>query len=389
MRLFWQEMKKIWRPGILAAIVLIGGMFYWVRPLFYVESIVEAYSMAPINILEELLQHCGPTVDRSELPILQEIIDREKAVFAGFLAEDPDAVKAGVTTWDELEAYVEKSGDRTLQYWAQRRGKTNWWNIYYLEHFREQCEMVNERSQSDAHYFEKYPPQWQQRILELEEHRIEEGLSLLYVFDTGCIQLYFADYLPMSNIFCVILLLSPVLVRDRLRRMRSLQWSSRRGRKVLHTQLAAGFVSAGLLIAVNTAVYTAVMLSTGITVLWDCPLRGYNWFGWTLGEYIMVLIVLAALMGLAAAGLTLFLSYHSGNYVATLFKAIILYLAVGWWFVTMMMEFSPFGTLWPYGLAEWIFIPPAAVPVCTGLLLAAGLSLCLWTCARQKKKELL
>ena len=37
MRLFWEEMKKIWRPGILAAIVLIGAMFYWVRPEFYME----------------------------------------------------------------------------------------------------------------------------------------------------------------------------------------------------------------------------------------------------------------------------------------------------------------------------------------------------------------
>ena len=46
-------------------------------------------------------------------------------------------------------------------------------------------------------------------------------------------------------------------------------------------------------------------------------------------------------MGLAAAGLTLFLSCHTGNYAAMLFKAILLHLAVGWWFTCEMSQLSP------------------------------------------------
>ncbi len=388
MSLFWQEMKKIWRPGILAAILVLIGMLYYVQSFDYVEMMMNEEYMISFSVLEELLQLCGPTVDRSEWPVLQEVIDREKKIFAGYLTENPDAAAAGVTTWEELEAYTKESGDWSLERWASRSKTTNWYTVSRLEGFQEFCKKVNVWSGGEDWTFEFYPPQWQQRMMELEARWAEEGKPLLYALDTGYLKLYFGSHLPMTNVLCVILLLSPALVRDRLRRMRSLQWSSRRGRKVLRTQLAAGFASAGGMIAANTAVYTAIMLSTGVRRFLDYPISDQNWFGWTLGQYVLCLIALAALMGLAAAGLTLFLSCHTGNYAAMLFKAILLHLAVGWWFTVEIMQFSPFGSLRPWGGSDFIFVPPAAVYICVGALLAAGWGLCLWTCVRQRRREL-
>ncbi len=388
MSLFWQEMKKIWRPGILAAILVLIGMLYYVQSFDYVEMMMNEEYMISFSVLEELLQLCGPTVDRSEWPVLQEVIDREKKIFAGYLTENPDAAAAGVTTWEELEAYTKESGDWSLERWASRSKTTNWYTVSRLEGFQEFCKKVNVWSGGEDWTFEFYPPQWQQRMMELEARWAEEGKPLLYALDTGYLKLYFGSHLPMTNVLCVILLLSPALVRDRLRRMRSLQWSSRRGRKVLRTQLAAGFASAGGMIAANTAVYTAIMLSTGVRRFLDYPISDQNWFGWTLGQYVLCLIALAALMGLAAAGLTLFLSCHTGNYAAMLFKAILLHLAVGWWFTCEMSQLSPFGALRPWGSLDYIFVPPAAVYICVGALLAAGWGLCLWTCVRQRRREL-
>ena len=37
MSLFWQELKKIWRPGILVGIVLLGLIYYYMFPSFYIE----------------------------------------------------------------------------------------------------------------------------------------------------------------------------------------------------------------------------------------------------------------------------------------------------------------------------------------------------------------
>ena len=37
MRLLAWELRKIWRPGILAAILLLGAVYYWMFPEFYIE----------------------------------------------------------------------------------------------------------------------------------------------------------------------------------------------------------------------------------------------------------------------------------------------------------------------------------------------------------------
>lgn len=37
MELLKWELRKIWRPGILAAILLLGAVYYWMFPQFYIE----------------------------------------------------------------------------------------------------------------------------------------------------------------------------------------------------------------------------------------------------------------------------------------------------------------------------------------------------------------
>ena len=108
----------------------------------------------------------------------------------------------------------------------------------------------------------------------------------------------------------------------------------------------------------------------------------------TYGQYIFALIGLALAAGLIAGALTLFLSYYSGNYVAILLKAVPLYLAL--WMALNELESGILffhwtyllnGALrlrWPKGLDLALFV----------LLLAAGWGLCLWTCARQRRRDL-
>ena len=146
MSLFWQEIKKIWRPGILTAILVLSGMLYYVQSFDYVERMMNEEYVISFSVLEELFQRCGPAVDRSEWPILQEVIDREKKVFAGYLAENPDAVAAGVTTWEELEAYTKESGDLSLDRWAYRSKTTNCYTVFKLEQFHEWFKSVSDLS---------------------------------------------------------------------------------------------------------------------------------------------------------------------------------------------------------------------------------------------------
>lgn len=61
MSLFWQELKKIWRPGILVGIVLLGLIYYYMFPSFYIEHFSK-------NI------HCSLVVNTNFSPIRQTAI---------------------------------------------------------------------------------------------------------------------------------------------------------------------------------------------------------------------------------------------------------------------------------------------------------------------------
>ena len=201
----------------------------------------------------------------------------------------------------------------------------------------------------------------------------------------------YLKYLVQWTAISVILLLSPTLVRDRLRRTRPLQGSSRRGRRVLHTQLAAGLVSALLLSVVNVTVYAIPFLAQGPLALKDCPLGntvwggGTPWFNWTYGQYLAVLTGMVLALGLGIGAVTLFLSRFSDNYVSMLLKTFPLFVAMGGFFATWVVNHAFFFH------AAWdgadFFVSKGAEAVCIAVLLIVGAALAGWSCFRQRKLE--
>ena len=211
---------------------------------------------------------------------------------------------------------------------------------------------------------------------------------------------HFSRFLPshpalsrVSQLSCLftVLLLSPPLVRDRLRNTRPMQWASRRGRSVLNVQMGAALLSALVLAVVNITVYVIPFLAQGPLQFAACGLDGIwewgtPWFDWTYGTYLLVLAGLILALSLGAAGLTAFLSQYSGNYIAMLLKAVPLFVAVGVvlgsWLLDRPFTFRP---LWD-GYGPWV--PKGAEAVAAAVLLALGLGLCALACRRQRKREL-
>ena len=404
MRLFWQEMKKIWRPGVLAAIVLIGAMFYKLRPDFYREHFGGDYAIYQMSV--EWAEKYGPTMEQSERDELDAQLAEEKETFSQLIANIPEAVEAGLTDYDSYVdfcrnddrdhntgiidpyVYTEDYRQRWDFIWYIWRN-TNCERIEDLERFMSSYDLAIEEPTSSWEYFlSTSTPQEQARVLELKAMDQRDYLpSPLYSATVN----YFR-YLATWNIMGVILLLSPTLVRDRLRRVRSTQWSSRTGRGVLNTQIMAGLASSLLFSMISAAVYSALFLANGVLLFKDFPIYGiYSscWFDMTYGQYVLALVGLALLAGLITGALTLFFSNYSGNYVAMLLKAVPLLVVL--WVAISNLESCIFffhrtylfnGELvlyWPKGLEFVLY----------ALLLALGLGLCAWTCARQKKKELL
>lgn len=408
MSLFWQEMRKIWRPGILAALVILGVLFYMLRLSFF----VDAYSggkywrdeQARYQLSLELIRRFGPALKFEDIPALERQLTDEKCRFEQLVQSVPEAVEAGMTTYEDVYAIwnlpinqlneqiapLVLTDEEAYEILNAVRKNTNYSEIYALEYFLHRTivytDDVFDLSASPA--FEDEMPQVRARLAELDQQR-RASVNLLgeaprmYTFE-------YIKFVAVWVVLSVILLLSPTLVRDRLRRTRAMQWASRRGRQVMGVQMAAGLVSAALLAVVDVAALAVPLAARGAGIFWNCALftcerSPFPWFDWTYGQYLLIMAGVLVVLGVIAGALTLFLSLYSSNYVPMLLKAVPLFVVVGVLFGYTLTEdmFCFFRT---NGLFE--SAPPAfEVPVFAAAL-AVGLGVCGWTCVRQKRREL-
>lgn len=387
MRLLLEEWKKIWRPGILGAILVLGILYYFMFPSFYVEYFCNGPSaQAEFDLAAEWVPEYGPTLEPEELPGLEAQLNREIETFGDKIAAIPQAAAAGLTDYASFLDFEQTYYDQAYQAGGQADMEkeeliwctvetTNYYRIQELKNFLDNYRWKGENPWAQREEFSQYTPQEQTRILALEQGvrgYLPETVQLStveYAKDLGA-------WIVLSNV----LLLSPTLVRDRLHRTRSFQWTSRRGRRILNTQFAAGTLAALALSLLNLVVYALPFFTKGQQVFWNCPLFNwcqgrYTWFAGTYGQYLWALAALLLALGLAVGLLTVFLSQYSGGYVAMLLKAIPLFLAVGVFFNGSLLD-------WPGYLPTDL----PTLPAIAGLLLLA-MGLTAFACRRQRIRE--
>ena len=402
MRLFLWELRKIWRLGILAAILLLGAVYYWMFPEFYIEYFCNGpYEQAQFQLASQWVEKYGPTLEPEERAELDDQLAEEIRKFDQQIGAISEAAAAGLTDYEAFYQFREDyysgtaasdgKADMDQEFLVHRvYGGTNWYVIEEIQSTMEQYDTQEEHSALviSNRKAEGQPEAMVHREEQLAEPERAHGLLPFSVKEST--REYGKD-LAVWCVLSIVLLLSPTLVRDRLRGTRAMQWSSRRGRSVLTVQMAAAMFSALVLTAANIIVYAIPFLAQeplrfhacGLGGIWEW---GSPWFDWTYGTYLVVLVVLILALSLAAAGLTLFLSQYSGSYIAMLLKALPLFVAVGAvlgsWLLDQPFSFRRF---WEDG--PWV--PKGTEFAVIVVLLLLGVGLCIYACSRQHRRELL
>lgn len=398
MALLKWELKKIWRPGLLLAIALIGLVFYDIRPGFYLEYFSNSSHRGSVqfHLASGWLEAYGTTMEPEERVRLDGQLEGLEAEFAQQVAQIPGAAEAGITdyenylTWRTITAKTDTEEDSDLS-WAIY-DTTNLNTIESLLQFMQAYDYlagggsaldwggeINSDDYPAAHVASV------RRIEAMERAGVYGFLPNTVVNNTDSFFHYFAIWC----VFSAVLLLSPTLVRDALRCTRAMQWTSRRGRGVLNVQMGAALLSGALLTLFNCAAYLWPFLSTGALRFRNCPLFSvwnitYPWFNWTYGQYLLALLGLTFLLTLAASGFTVVLSQFSGNYVAMLLKAVPLIFVLCWGVVPWLMAGAGWFSSRPVRLTGL----PGTEFICGALAALAALALCGWTCLRQRRREL-
>lgn len=398
MALLRWELKKIWRPGLLLAIALIGVVFYQVRTGFYLEyfNSGDNWGAAQVQLAYGWLETYGNTIEPEERPQLEDQLAELEAEFAKQAAQIPGTAEAGITDYESYVAWVEAHSSGA---WSDEANALDW-EIYShtnrvmlgsLIQFMENYDALAEGEKTEAWGREvgAHSPAHQasvQRIQETEAEGVYGFLPNMVKDSTDNFFHYFAIWCAFSGV----MLLSPVLVRDALRRTRAMQWTSRRGRRVLNVQMGAALLSGLLLTLLNCAAYLGPFLATHALRFWDCSLVSvwdteFPWFDWTYGQYVLALLGLTVVLTLAACGFTVVLSQFSGSYVAMILKIIPLIVVLCWGVVPWTMAGAGLFSGRPVRLTGL----PGTEFACGALAALAALAVCVWTCLRQRRRELM
>ena len=274
MELWKWELRKIWRPGILAAILLLGAVYYWMFPQFYIEYFCNGpYAEAQFTLASDWVARYGPTLEQAERAELDGQLAEELDVFAQQIAAIPEAVTAGLTDYEAVLSFRENYLDGTQEHGGEADmdveallyrvySGTSWYRIEVLTDVMEAYDTQAERrTQAVSNRREAGQPEAMVRR-EAELASSDMTHSLLPSSVKYSTQEYGKD-LAVWCVLSIVLLLSPTLVRDRLRNTRPMQWASRRGRSVLNVQMGAALLSALVLAVVNITVYVIPFLAQG------------------------------------------------------------------------------------------------------------------------------
>ena len=395
MALLRWELKKIWQPGLLLAIALIGAIFYQVRTGFYLEYFNRGsnWGAAQVQLAYGWLETYGNTIEPEERPGLDDQLAQLKAEFAGQVAQIPGAAEAGITDYESYGAWAKIYNAST---WSDEANALDW-AIYKntnrvmlgsLVEFMEEYDFLSGGGSilDWGGGISEDSPAHQASVRRIERAEAQGVYGFLPSTVMENTDEFFHDF-AIWCAFSGVLLLSPTLVRDTLHRTRAMQWTSRRGRRVLNTQMGAALLSGLLLTLLNCAVYLGPFLSTGAMKFWNCPIvsvwrENYPWFDWTYGQYLLALLGLTVVLTLAACGFTVVLSQFSGSYVAMLLKAIPLIVVLCWGLVPWVMMGAGRFSNDPVRLTGL----PGTEFVCGVLAALAALGLCGWTCLRQRRR---
>lgn len=404
-----EEMKKIWRPGILAVLLLFGFVFYTMYLEFYIKYFPNGPEYQGIyQVAVDWVERFGTTLEPEEEAEAAGEIPALESEALGYLSANPVAQKYGLTSYEEYEQFYSRSvlevegemsafmqeryADAMLlsNYLSGEETKNVQGRIYATRLYTQMYELWEQEGVNfkDKDYMERYTPGEYAHAADSFFGADNAWRNIMPPELPEAFSTYFGYLLIWICVSCC-LLLSPVPVRDRMRSMRPLQWSSRHGRNILRTQFAAAMLSGAALTTVNILIFGGLFMTHGIQTFFGCRIfsfmhTGFSWINPTFGIWCLLMVLLTYLTAMGISAIAFFLSLHSTNYVAMLLKMIPLVI------LTAMICPPLLTRLFYYGNSLYQLTSVPGVEGITALLiLAAGLVLFALTRRRQKRQELL
>jgi len=422
MRIYLQELKKIFRPAPVLVVIAAAAVFGYILSWQYDWLNTVHMSSDYIRLAAELKEEIGDDLTQESYDAAVEtLIRRHKAALMQCVRGNPVFAEIGVTDFDSFLAFRSKAAYSLCSEEARREFETGavslggMFNPYdpgldYTLTDREESvarelewgEIVNFECQKLDYIYANFINAWTNRLAfaaRLDDYLVRwysfvaedgrgriarivrdgETMDILpadsFLYDTARTFLYLSLFLTLS----VSVLIAPVLTRDNMSGVRTIQYASRQGRRTLAVQLAACLTSSVLLAAAGIGVTFPVFLGGCWKWFLDSGMNGfilppdynYFWFTGTFGQWLASSALLIFVLSAAVSLIVFVISKVSRTYISLLLALIPTLAAVV--FLSFQVFVMPFGIVFTGYRVLYNYLPiPYVEAAVTGFLFLAG-----------------
>lgn len=407
--MFIAEFKKLFQPILLLVALLITIVFYN-QNLNFIHKYWPNGGMIPIyDYASDWQNRFGQTLEDEEIAeieaeyitlvkqadkiisenaIAQQLQIGNYAEFKSWVQENIPSVAINEMNENEREAVKQK--DDIQQDLLDDTGHSMVSEIYVLHSLQSSMKQFDSSDLflNNEHYTEKEREKLSETLFKEEGWR-----NVLPSYLTSTFAAYFESILVLL-IFLLSLLIPSVFVKDRLLGIQKNQWSSRHGRSILWTQFTSGMTASFLLITCVVGLFGGLLYLTDFTQYFSNGLNSFfvdneepllfSYYPWTVGQWLVKVVLLVYLIGIAYSGILLYLSQTSQHYLSLLMKVI----PFAFIFIAIANRVLKDAFYLKNALYQWTRIP--MVELYAGVLLfVISISLPIIYCIRQQNKDLL
>lgn len=407
--MFTAEFKKLFQPMLLLVALLITIVFFNQELTFILKHWPNGGMIPIYDKATEWQNRFGQTLEDEEIAEIEAEYTTLLKQADKIVSENPIAKQLNLENYGEFELWYQENAplgainemneeeiEIVKQKDAIQKDLLDDTGHSMVDKINVLQNLYNSMKQFDSSYIflndEFYSEKERERLSETLFME-ESWRNILPSYLSSTVASYFESILILF-IFLSSLLIPSAFVRDRLLGLQKIQWSSRHGRKILWTQFLSGMTASFLLITCVVGFFGSLLYFTDFIQYFSNGLNSFfidneeplllSFYQWTFAQWIVNVILLVYLIGMAYSGILLFLSQTSQHYLSLLMKII----PVGFVFIFIANRVLKDAFYLKNELYQWIKIP--MIEIYAGIfLLVICISLPIIICVRQQNKDLL
>lgn len=314
MQLFWMEMRKIFSWEIIALIIFVNVLLYWLLFEFNITYFPNGRPAGNIFAIEQqLIPKYGAEIDEKEYKEIVAMYEQEKKKADTFLEHDPKAVALGITTY---EAFSDPENEQQSEYFNAITFHSEEDFPWVLQAWGSLIERYQHHEISLQAEMERTSGAQQQRFKQLLNERKRTIYSNTVLDNFRSI----TNSLAIIIFFSIAILLSPIFLRDKVTSIIPLQYTSKKGRRIFWIKWLAGLVSAVIITIVLMIIYLTMYATNNTSSHFDLPLSSfcwdYYWYDMTFFRYIILSIVAIFIVTVLLGILSMAISTFARNTIA-------------------------------------------------------------------------